>query len=264
MERIVGVEEALQHWYEQKSPKGLSWQFLGSKVGKSGSYISRVARGECKASFEVERDVLAYIYRGREKEVFAYLEGKYPAQVTRLASLTADLGESLKFPKRSFYEIVTDRLLYHIYRLSDACIYTIGDLNRIVGCDVSLRVRRLEDLGCVEVVGGVVQRSMDADSHVNVNFKATLESFSHNLAILGARLEEDELGGTPFNSAQNKLLGLYECVNEKALLHAIDTINSCISKVRADLNAPGSEGDIPIFINTTIGRFDTNQVLGEY
>lgn len=259
---IDGVEEALLQWYDEKHPQGLSWQFLGNKVGRSGTYISRIARGKCKPSFEVERDILAYIYRGREKEVFAYLEAKYPKKVTRLASLTSDLGEVLKFSKPSFYEVVCDRMLYHIYRLADSSRYTIQEISREIGCDASLRAKRLVELGCVKIRNDIVTRVDETQGQVNINFKATLQAFAHNLAVLGDRMDEAELGGSAFDSTQNKLLGLYETVNEKALYKAIDRVNACISDVRRELTKPESAGDIPIFINTSVGRFDTGDLAG--
>lgn len=254
MDRITGVQDALVQWYENRGR--LSWQFLSTKVGRSASYISRVAKGEYKPSFEFERDALAYLYQGREREVLDFLKQKYPKKVTLLASLSDEATKKMSFPKPSFYEIVGNRLMYHIYRLSDAAVFTVSEITRMVGIEAPLLIKRMADIGAVEIQNDVVSRNVEHKNQLNINLKTAIDCSMNNLSILARRAEISELGGEPFNSRENKVLGFYENLNEAGVQEAIQRINSTISELRLHLQDPRFQGDMPTFINTAVGRFD--------
>lgn len=259
MKGIKSSREALVEWYENPSNSRLSWKFLGKKIGKSGSYISRVAKGQCTPSFEFERDLLAYLYQGREIEVLDYLSSRYPREVTTMASLSAEATKKMSFPKPSFYKVLENRVMYHVYRLADAAKFSLKEMTEIAGLDAVLHAEKLKQDGIVEIKDGVVERTEDSRNILNINLKAAIDSAQHNLAILSHRAEVHELGGLKFDSSQNKVLGLYENLNEDGLLEAIDWMNSSISELRARLQHPRYQGDIPTFINTATGRFDHNK-----
>lgn len=256
MDELRSSQQALIDWYEDPANKRLSWKFMGKKIGKSGSYISRVARGECTPSFEFERDVLAYLYQGRESEVFDYLSRKYPREVTKMASMSAEATKEMSFPRPSFYKVLENRVMYHVYRLADVAKYALEELADIAGPDAPLHAEKLKKDGLIEVKNGVLERTELSRNTLNINFKAAIKSAQHNLGILAHRAEVHDLGGAQFDSSQNKVLGLYENLNEAGLLEAIEWMNSSVSELRARLQDPRYQGDIPTFINTATGRFD--------
>lgn len=256
MEKIESCQKALNDWYAKAHKGGLSWKALGRKVGRTGSYLSRVAKGDYKPSFEFERDLLAYLYEGREGEVFEYLKAKYPKKITTLASLSAEATKKMNFPRPCFYEALQNRLMYHVYRLADAAKYTVSDLTSLVGPDVPLLVGKMEQEGALRVEKGIVSRAEGHRNQLNINLRAAVQAARHNLSILAHRAEVCELGDVPFDTSQNKVLGVYENLNEAGLMEAIDWMNSSISELRARLQDPKFQGDIPAFINTATGRFD--------
>lgn len=252
------VAEALQRWHSQNSSRGLSWGSLGKKVGRSSSYISRLAREMNVPSFEAEKNILLYIYPESEhSDVYDYLETAHPDKVSIINSLRREIGKKMKVAGPELATIYNDLPSYHAYRLADASRYTVEEISKFTQSDVAGRVERYRKSGTLTVKKGIVSRSEEGRNLINSSLKMALRAFFNNLKILESRVLDDEMNDSEtYDSSQNRLLGIYENLNEEGVKKALDLMSNYVSEMRQELIKPEYQGDIPFFSNAFMGRFD--------
>lgn len=257
--RKYDIPEALQDWRSRNSQKGLSWGSLGKKVGRSSSYISRIARGLNAPSFEVEKNILLYVYQDEAREIYDYLEEKYPEKVSIINSLRREIGKKMKVAGSELAPIYNDLPLYHAYRLADAGRFSVQEISKITQTDVEGRIEKFRKNGTLTIEKGIVGRAEQSRNLINSSLKIALKAFFNNLRILETRLLGDELSDSEnYDPSQNRLLGIYENLNEQGVKKALDTMGNYVSELREELIKPENQGNIPFFANAFMGRYDFN------
>lgn len=253
------IPEALQNWRSRNSQKGLSWGSLGKKIGRSSSYISRIARGINAPSFEVEKNILLYVYPGEASAIYDYLADSYPEKVSIINSLRREIGKKMKVAGPELTPIYDDLPLYHAYRLADAGRYSVQEISKITQSDVEGRIEKFRKNGTLTIEKGIVSRTEQGRNLINTSLKVALKAFFNNLRILETRLLGDELSDSEnYDPSQNRLLGIYENLNEKGVKKALDSMGRYVSELREELVRPENQGDIPFFANAIMGRYDYN------
>lgn len=258
MDEITSIKEELNKWYELNCNNGnLSWKALGRLAKRDPSYISKLAKGVHKPSYEVEIDLLRAMYQGNVRSVFKYLKKKYPDKTAEIESLMKGDDKSTKFTSHSYRDIVNDRATYRIFRLSSMGTFSPDSLSQTVGAGVSAKIKYLEGLDLVQVIDGNVVRSISNTTITSTSMEDVVAGFKHNLDIVDEKHRRARMGHSDdFDSKKNKLWGIYEGVSEDFQHKLVTDVTKFISEKREEALKDENRGDIPMFLNIATGRLD--------
>lgn len=251
---IESVSKELQKWKREVGKKNnLSYEHLSENLPCSYSYLCRIAKGTTKASYSLVSEILKAIRPDDPDAVFDFLEKAYPKKNRPVEPDKEDREKSFNAFDRP---ILDNPLLYRIYRLSDSGAFTRQDIEVILETSqAGTAIDYLISNEVVEEVEGRVRRNPKRANTYNFGTLSALKSFQNNLDVIEKKKRRSYIDSSyEFDTEANSLCGLNYSVTPEALEEIAENRRKYLKKQLKLMKK--SKGDIPIFLNDTLGRYD--------
>lgn len=252
-EEIESVSAELVKWKDGVGKNSnINYKHLAEKLDCTYSYICRIAKGQ-RASYSVVSELLKLIRPEDPEAVFAFLKKTYPKECP---PVEPDREEKEKSFNAFEGPIVDDPLLYRVYRLSEGGAFTRQDIEMILSTSRAYSaIDYLISNEIVEEVEGKVKRCPKRANTYNFGTLSSVKSFKNNLELIEKKKRRSYIDPEyEFDRDANSLCGLNYSVTPEALEEISENRRKYLKKQHKIMR--NSKGDIPIFLNDTLGRYD--------
>lgn len=257
MHKINSLAEELNRWYKEKCQDGnLSWTNLHKATGVSVPYIVKLAQGKGNPSYEKEKALLSETCDDI-KAIYNYLKAKHPKSVVSLEEFTSDKDNNRKLLTDGTLDPCQDESTMRIFYLSSSGTFTIQQVVDLIGKKAYKHIELLQSAGIIEVKDGVVLRNSAYKNTLTNKLPTLIKTVRHNLKLLEEKHYLAKYNdGNGFNSSNNKVGTLVKNLNQNGIDTFVADFFEFLEKEIVKLNDSRYVGDVPMFYNFVLGRYD--------
>lgn len=254
---ITSLSDELNTWYENNCVQGnLSWKVLAKKTGITVSNITKIARGEVtRPKYETARVLLAAILPGRADDIAEYIALTYQGgQIT--------FAKEHESPRKQLTEdtqdLFRDALTFRLFKLSMSGKRTVASLERDFGVNqITPRLDSLVRDGVVAIDDqGRLCRALSSTFTFGSGVMNVATEFKHGVDLIAEKKVLAAHGNSTIEKEANRLISYSSSLKpESAKNMRADFIN-VFRKVVQKYSEPEHRGDVEVFYNIAIGRYD--------
>lgn len=254
---IESLSAELNAWYEKHCLNGnLSWHVLARRSGITVSNITKIARGEVgRPKYETARVLLQAICSGREDEVAAYIATTYQGGAITFAK---EHESPRKLLSAQMLDLLRDPLTFRLFKLSMSGKRTVAGLEHDFGThQVRPRLDSLIAEGVVEIDdAGCLRRSTGAQFILSTEMASVALEFKHAVDFVAEKKILAQCGDTSIDKEANRLVSYHCSLKPESAESMQKEIIHMMRKVANKYSGDEHKGEVEMFYNVAIGRFD--------
>lgn len=256
---ITSLSDELNTWYENNCVQGnLSWKVLAKKTGITVSNITKIARGEVtRPKYETARVLLAAILPGRADDIAEYIALTYQGgQIT--------FAKEHESPRKQLTEdtqdLFRDALTFRLFKLSMSGKRTVASLERDFGVNqITPRLDSLVRDGVVAIDDqGRLCRAPASKFIFSTEMAAVATEFKHVVDIVAEKKILARNGEKTIDKDANRLMSYHCSIKPESAEQMRNDILDSIRKIAQKYGTDEHKGDVELFYNVVVGRFDAH------
>lgn len=255
---IESLSAELNNWYEKHCVNGnLSWNVLSRKTGITVSNITKIARGDVgKPKYETARTLLNAILPDRQDDIAEYIALTYQGgQIT--------FSKEHESPRKQLtddvLDLFRDPLTFRLFKLAMSGSRSVTSLeDDFGGSQVRPRLESLAQVGVVEVdEAGLLRRPTASQFSLSTVTAGVALEFKHAVDIVAEKKILANNGDTSIDKEANRLLAYHCSLTPESAQNMRREIVDFLRKTAQKYSAEEHKGEVELFYNVAIGRFDT-------
>lgn len=254
---IESLGAELNAWYEKHCANGhLSWNVLAKKTGITVSNITKIARGEVeRPKYETAKLLLDAILPGRPQEVAEYITATYQGGAITFEKEAESPRTQLSAEAA---DLLRDSLSFRLFKLSMSGSRAVTELEQDFGVSfVRPRIEALTQIGLVTVDDqGRLKRTAKSKFIFDSDMGSVVTEFKHAIDLVAEKKILARNGVESIDKDANRLASYHCSLKPESAKQMAEDIMAMIRKVAQKYGADQHKGDVEVFFNVALGRFD--------